>query len=55
MPESPTQAFQALGNAVNTKVVEWVASALLDAFKDEKDIIQFNILESGCVANNEAI
>lgn len=55
LPESPTQAFQALGNAVNTKVVEWVASALLDAFKDEKDIIQFNILESGCVANNEAI
>ncbi|EOZ5729256.1 DNA cytosine methyltransferase, partial [Enterobacter hormaechei] len=52
LPESPTQAFQALGNAVNTKVVEWVASALLGAFIDEKNIIEVNILESGCVANN---
>ncbi len=38
LPERPTQAFQALGNAVNSKVVEMVAQALLatrpDGFRD---------------------
>ncbi|HDT3627392.1 TPA: DNA cytosine methyltransferase, partial [Morganella morganii subsp. morganii] len=37
LPESPTQAFQALGNAVNSKVVEWVANALLSSPLDESD------------------
>lgn len=32
LPSSPTQAFQALGNAVNSNVVEMVAKALLSSF-----------------------
>ena len=31
LPTSPTQAFQALGNAVNSRVVEMVARALLSS------------------------
>ncbi|MEB5750754.1 DNA (cytosine-5-)-methyltransferase [Leclercia adecarboxylata] len=48
LPSSPSQAFQALGNAVNSKVVESVARALLslssDLSKDVENIIKVKSL-----------
>jgi DNA (cytosine-5)-methyltransferase 1 len=35
LPESPSKAFKALGNAVNSKVVERVAQALLNTGNDD--------------------
>ncbi|MFV9711716.1 MULTISPECIES: DNA cytosine methyltransferase [Pantoea] len=52
LPESPTQAFQALGNAVNSKVVEWVANALLSTSLDESYNNHFNFLEDRCISYN---
>lgn len=37
LPKSQTQAFQALGNAVNSRVVEWVAKALLNTSSNGKN------------------
>lgn len=52
LPESPTQAFQALGNAVNSKVVEWVANALLSTPLDESDNNNLIFLEDKCISYN---
>nr|WP_275577139.1 DNA cytosine methyltransferase [Dyella flava] len=46
LPESQTQAFHALGNAVNSKVVERVASALLTANKP-KPVAKYRMLTKG--------
>ncbi|CAI1879700.1 Modification methylase HhaI [Serratia fonticola] len=51
LPDSPTQAFQALGNAVNSKVVEWVAQALLDGSSAIKINENIKLAKSVCFAN----
>ncbi|HEP9387197.1 TPA: DNA (cytosine-5-)-methyltransferase [Pseudomonas aeruginosa] len=48
LPKSSTQAFHALGNAVNSKVVEMVASALLSTSERQGKLIT-GIVE-GCTA-----
>lgn len=48
LPESSTQAFQALGNAVNSKVVEWVAKSLLESQSEE---IKDGCAEGECITS----
>jgi len=52
LPESSTQAFQALGNAVNSKVVEWVAKALLENSLDKNHTELLNLIENELVTDN---
>lgn len=45
LPSTPTQAFHALGNAVNSNVVEKVASALLAGVGRPKSIAPTHVVK----------
>jgi DNA (cytosine-5)-methyltransferase 1 len=54
LPNSPTQAFQALGNAVNSQVVEKVAAALLNGTKEIRKFMPNQATFDACAAELEA-